>query len=320
MSMPTDHFATFFPTACAGFGLLVAGGANLLLLRKGFAARAAATVAGLGLGVGAAAALDQPGATLATAKLLGVGAVAFLLLSWGGFVKQVAGLVASLQQPAVRFGLVTFAGVATIVGASAYFQWADEKATSDSLSELELTHSRAPSVPSNRGKATTDQGTTIVLKEPLPREAVDLASAEDKVLRSSNLDEHVIRRGSASDESNCHGWVFTGGKFLLSPDDVELILKENGYQEVHEPQTGDVVIYRSGGAVAHTAIVRYVTEGQPVLVEGKWGNLGIFLHPADKSTYGTEYTFHRSTRTGHLLAGVGGPATSAEARPAVVTE
>jgi hypothetical protein len=320
MPMPTDYFATFFPTACAGFGLLVAGGANLLLLRKGFAARAAATVAGLGLGVGAAAALDQPGATLATAKLLGIGLIAFLLLSWGGFVNRVAGLVASLQRPAVRFGLVTLAGVATIVGATAYFQWADEKAANESLNELELIQGRVPTVPSNRGKATTDQGTTIVLKEPVPREPVDLASAEEKVLRAGNLSEHVIRRGSASDESNCHGWVFTGGKFLLGPEDVELILKENGYQEVYEPQTGDLVVYRTAGAVAHTSIVRYVTEGQPVLVEGKWGNLGIFLHPADKSAYGTDYTFHRSPRTSHLLAGVGGPATSAETRPAVVTE
>jgi hypothetical protein len=258
--------------------------------------------------------------TLTTVKLLGVGVFAFLLLSWGGLVDRVAGLVASLRRPAVRFGLVAVAGVATIVGGAAYFQWADEKAADESLRELELVHSRVPSVPSTRGQATSDRGTPIVLKEPIPREPVDLAAAEEKVLRTSQLGEHVIRRGSASDESNCHGWVFTGGKFLLGPDDVELILKENGYEAVDLPQTGDVAVYRSNGAISHTAVVRYVTEGQPVLVEGKWGNLGIFLHPADKSTYGTDYTFYRSPRTGHLLAGVGGPAASAEARPVVATE
>ena len=34
--------------------------------------------------------------------------------------------------------------------------------------------------------------------------------------------------------------------------------------------------------------------------------LGVYLHPVDKSFYGTEYTFHRSGRSGHLLVGMGG--------------
>src|SRR5207245_249118 len=98
--------------------------------------------------------------------------------------------------------------------------------------------------------------------------------------------------------SNCHGWVFTGGRFIVPGSQVDLVLKENGYQEVHEPHPGDVAVYRQGSAVLHTALVRYVTEGQPVLVEGKWGSLGVFLHPADKSPYGPDYTFYRSARHG----------------------
>ena len=70
--------------------------------------------------------------------------------------------------------------------------------------------------------------------------------------------------------------------------------------------SGDLVVYRQGSTISHTAVVRYVTEGQPVLVEGKWGTLGVYLHPADKSFYGTEFTFHRSGRSGHLLVGMGG--------------
>ena len=97
--------------------------------------------------------------------------------------------------------------------------------------------------------------------------------------------------------------------YLLGPEDVELILKENGYHEVMEPQPGDVVIYRGGTEILHTAVVRYVAEGQPVLVEGKWGPLGVYLHPADKSTYGTDYTFYRSERPGHLIAGLDEPAS-----------
>ena len=33
---------------------------------------------------------------------------------------------------------------------------------------------------------------------------------------------------------------------MLSPDDVELIVKENGYQETHEPQPGDLVVTGRG--------------------------------------------------------------------------
>jgi hypothetical protein len=61
-----------------------------------------------------------------------------------------------------------------------------------------------------------------------------------------------------------------------------------------------------------------VAEGQPVLVESKWGNLGVFLHPADKTPYGTEFTFYRSARSGHLLVGVGGP-THTETNPIIAS-
>ena len=62
------------------------------------------------------------------------------------------------------------------------------------------------------------------------------------------------------------------------------------------------------------------SDHQPVMVEGKWGAMGTFLHPADKSIYGAEYAFYRSARGGHLLAGIGGPAGTGEVRPPVITE
>src|SRR5206468_7019484 len=113
--------------------------------------------------------------------------------------------------------------------------------------------------------------TRVVLKEPTTlHDGTDWRAAEERTLKGNQLDGQVICRGGATEQSNCHGWVFTGGKFNLSPDAVELILKENGYQETHEPQPGDLAIYRQAGVISHTAIVRYVTEGQPVIVEGKW--------------------------------------------------
>ncbi|HVL13617.1 MAG TPA: hypothetical protein VM529_13700 [Gemmata sp.] len=314
--MESSHFTLLFPLACAGFGMLLAGGANLALLRAGVAARALATAAAAGLALGGAAALDQPGVVTRTAQLLGAGAGGFLLLCWRGLTTRLAGAIAALRQPVVRFGLVTLAGVGVITGAVAYFQWADQKAMDESTAHLELLTSKPSSHPSAT-RAATDQGTSVVLREAESREGVDLASAEAQVLKNQGLDELVIRRGPADERSNCHGWVFTGGRYYLGPDEVALILKENGYQEVHQPQPGDVAIYRQHGIISHTALVRYVTEGQPILVEGKWGTLGVFLHPADRSGYGTDYTFYRSGRTGHLLAGLGGPATSTATQPVI---
>lgn len=143
---------------------------------------------------------------------------------------------------------------------------------------------------------------------------------EDRLLASHQLKNQTINRGPAGVHSNCHGWVFAGGNFRLGPDDVQLILTENSYEEVQEPQPGDLVIYRQNGSIVHSALVRYVTQGQPILVEGKWGSLGVMLHATDKSVYGTGYTFYRSTRTGHVLVGLGGQAPTEEARPTIASE
>jgi hypothetical protein len=311
--MDTEHFSRFFPTACAGFGLLLAGGANLMLLRRGFVVRAVATALALGIGLGAASALDQPDVVTGTARILGIALVPCLLLGCRPLVAGFAGLISTLSRPAVRFGLLTIVGVGTVVGAIVYEDIQDEKAGEDQLAELEFLHARADSTPSQKSKATTDLGTAIVLKEPTTiRDGPDLTTAEEKILRGAHNNDQVIRRGAASDHSNCHGWVFAGGRFILSPDDVELILRENGYTEVQEPHAGDLVIYRRDNAIVHSAIIRYVTEGQPVLVEGKWGVLGVFLHPADASVYGNDYTFYRSHRSGHLLAGIGGTPVSGQ--------
>jgi hypothetical protein len=229
-------------------------------------------------------------------------------------VAGVSSAVGSVHRPAVRFGLLAIAGIGTVVGSVVICERADEAASTASLAELELLQGQSPTVPTERIKASTDRGTRLVLKEPTaPRDGAELSGAEGRILKTSNLSEFVIRRGSADDRSNCHGWVFTGGQFFVSGEDVDVILKENGYYEHREPQPGDLVVYRADNAVTHTAVVRYVSEGQPVLLESKWGKLGVFLHPADKSPYGAEYTFYRSPRKGHQLASAsdGQPASPA---------
>jgi hypothetical protein len=200
------------------------------------------------------------------------------------------------------------------VGAVVQFQAAEQKALDESTAQLELVHGRSATVPSAT-RAATDQGTAIVLKEPLPSEPVDLNAAEELLLKQNRLERQVIPLEAPNSASNCHGWIFTGGRYYLGSDDVELILRENSYREVRNPQPGDLVVYRNVNGIAHTGRVEYVTPGKPVLAVSKWGNLGVFLHPVDKTTYGTDYTYYRTERATdpsnrggtHLLAGLGGP-------------
>jgi hypothetical protein len=273
--MPTDYVLSFLWLACAGLGLCLVGAANLLLSRARVRGRVGVTVVLLG------------------SRRVTAGA---------------SSAVASLRRPAVRFAVVTAAGVGLIVASVAGYERADRAAMDEDTARLEVFGGGTPTFNSSH-RAATDRGTPIGLREPRSfREPSELSAGEQEAIGRDQTRGPVMRRGPVGDNANCYGWVFTGGRFLLTDADVELILKENGYEEVAEPQPGDAVVYRAGGQVVHAALVRYVAEGQPVLVEGKWGAFGVFLHPADRSIYGTEYTFHRSARAnGHIVAGVAGP-------------
>lgn len=307
--MSLDHFDRFFTLATVGLGLLLAGGLNLAFGRSGrhVGLRAVVTLVVCGAMVAGTSALTRSDlAVRAGLILLGVLTLVTLLGS-ARLWRQLAALCTTLRAPAARWGLVAVGGLGVVLVGAFAFEKADEATTEQQLKELELVLGKPATHPSQSGRAATDRGTSITLREPSDaREPDTLYSAEEKTLREGPYRDHVMRRSGPTDTSNCHGWVFTGGKFHLSPDDVEAILKENGYQEVPHPQPGDLVIYRQRETIAHTAIVRYVAEGQPVLVEGKWGTLGVYMHAAEKSFYGTEYTFYRSARAGHLLTGLGG--------------
>lgn len=110
----------------------------------------------------------------------------------------------------------------------------------------------------------------------------------------------VIRLEEPQTMSNCHGFVFADNRFALDGNDVDRILCDNGYQQVDQPQTGDVVVYRSvDQEVIHSGIVRGI--GRVILVESKWGPLGVYIHRADFSPYGEDYGFFHAGRDSHSI-------------------
>ena len=112
---------------------------------------------------------------------------------------------------------------------------------------------------------------------PSPDEAA--FEAEDAWLREHALDGVAIRTGNPGPYSNCYGWTFTGGRFAID-DDIDIILEDNGYQEVEIPQPGDLAVYERSGTILHVGIVRRCGEKGEATIESKWGARARYHHPA----------------------------------------
>jgi hypothetical protein len=315
-----EHFSAFVPAILAGLGLFLAGAANIVLLRRRLVWRALATVAALGIALGTAAGFHSAEILGNTARVLAIGMVPFILLGSDRLIRALRAAFVMAGRPLVRCTLLTVAGIGLAIGSIAALDRAEREPADIDPAEFQNVRGRAQTTPSLREKGLTDRGTSITLQEAAsPRDAQLLADIEEQVLTAASLRDSVIRVGPANDRCNCHGWVFTGGRYSVRGGEVDVILHDNNYQEQSQPKPGDLVVYRAAeGTVRHTAVVQYITEGEPVLVKGKWGNFGIFTHPVDQSPYGVEFTFYRSPRAGHLISIV--PNSRNELPPTVVTE
>ena len=157
---------------------------------------------------------------------------------------------------------------------------------------------------------STDLGRTVpLLYRPAIRNYQPdpvLVGTQQQRLEALGLQGHVIQIATGWQDSNCHGWVFTGGKYWLDHSTIPLILQDNGYLQVFDPRPSDLAVYRTeSGRIEHSGIVRFVSPGT-ILVESKWGYNGSrVLHLHDVHAFpGQTCTFYRSPRLGHLLQGV----------------
>ncbi|MDB5305826.1 MAG: hypothetical protein JWO38_28 [Gemmataceae bacterium] len=308
--MSSDLFIQFVALFFTGIGLLLVGGVNLLLPRRTAGwARGLATVLIVGLVLAGAWACG--GDLRAVGRAAGALALALGACLLAGSERLTAAgttVLAVLRRPAGRWGLLALAGVALAMGSAASYEAQVEATLDGQMLELEALSVPPPTATLERARVVTDRGTAVEIREATaPRSEGDLRVLEERLLQTSSTRANVFRRQPADDRCNCHGWVFTGGRFWIGGVNIDLILGENGYQPVSDPRSGDLAVYRMNGSVSHTAVVRYVTDGMPVLVEGKWGCSGVFLHPVDKSIYGSDFTYYRSPRPGHLLAGINSP-------------
>ncbi|HEV7222791.1 MAG TPA: hypothetical protein VGN42_08825 [Pirellulales bacterium] len=112
----------------------------------------------------------------------------------------------------------------------------------------------------------------------------------------------AILKGSPETHSNCHGWVFADGQFIIQNRWIDRILKENEYSPVETPETGDLIVYRDvDGSILHTGVVKATGRDGFALIESKWGLFGSYLHEPRHQAYSEAFAFYRSPRRGHRL-------------------
>jgi hypothetical protein len=266
----------------------------------------AAAVAAASLG---AAALGLPELywlpALALAALAGLGA----LLRWPGWRAAAAGTATLLGRPWLQGGLLLLLATVLIAWQANRLEVTDDLSDLSGTQDARLLDLRMTDEPV--GWAVSDAG------RRLPLYAVDLeyrdqaatVQEETDYLRRHDLLMTAIRLAAPSLDTNCHGWVFSGGRAWVRGDEVDLILNDNGYTPATLPRPGDVAVFRrDDGAPEHTALVHSVGPDGSVFLESKWGPLGRFLHTREHNPYShLNCIYYHSERPGHLLRGLTAP-------------
>jgi hypothetical protein len=86
------------------------------------------------------------------------------------------------------------------------------------------------------------------------------------------IDAFQLVGGSAAYKCDCHGLTFGDGKFWINNDQVNKLLKGDGYEKTKTPQSGDVAIFKANGEVIHSTTVAGVDDkGQVTEVTGLGG-------------------------------------------------
>lgn len=297
-----DLYFRFALTTSITVGAAVCGLGFLIFAPSGWVGRTAIVTAGVGITTGLTAVLlpDLLPVVGGIAGVLGLMGVVFGTAT----VRRLAG---RCLKP---FTNLRVAGIAALIAAAAVWGfeawWYDLRTQQRDDETLNIPLESGPPESVEYGKASTDCGTLIPVTRPsAPLSPEDARQAERGSREVRSRLDQIITREPASDDCNCHGWVFTGGRYILAGRYVDPILNENGYTQVDAPAPGDLCVYRDGKEqVTHTGIVRAALADGTILVESKWGRLGVYLHPVNATCYGDNATYYHTDRPGHELNGV----------------
>lgn len=117
----------------------------------------------------------------------------------------------------------------------------------------------------------------------------------------ARMKQTVISTAKSDASSNCHGWVFARGNYLIDGNGVLTILADNGYQMCQDPRPGDLIVYWSGRFVAHTGLVSGILADGTVIIESKWNLQERFLHRPEDQPYSRTFSYYRTPRGNHAI-------------------
>ena len=321
--MHLDQYHQLTVLVTSGVALFLFAAANLVFRQNRpficFASQFGITA----LSVGALRELGSPvELTAGVGGVLGVIMIALPLSTSSLFQAALAWVGAAMRRPAFQSVLLAVGGIALVGLGIERFEFDDEDTINQDNAFLEQAVWRPNLHAEPQTRAITDRGTPVTLQSPDEiRATSEMAGMEYELLEHWEYDRSLIRLRSPDDRTNCHGWVFTNGRYWLPTDQIPKILDDNGYQVVAAPAIGDLAVYydASGENITHTAIVRMVGGDFPI-VESKWGWMGVFLHAPEGSCYGPNFKFFRSARNDHLLAGLGEKSPNPETVPMINVE
>ncbi len=233
-------------------------------------------------------------AWFANADSIAIGAAslaALLLVAWPMSFEVARHCITRLLTPKVVWTLVLGASlIASRYLAAHVLHSLDQQQPPSHAVDLE-------DLPVRLTEALTDKGRSIGLFHF----KIHSTAAEIQQFIDANEDRsQIIRLQEPNSAANCHGWVFTGGAFGIRDPEIMSILSDNGYAEVSDPREGDLAIYISN-RVTHSGLVRMADKHAPVLIESKWGPLGVYLHTIDQQPFPGACHFYRCSRPDHLL-------------------
>jgi hypothetical protein len=231
------------------------------------------------------------------APILGLSVVALALLSLPLHLH-----VASLRLPArdLLRRPATWVVLAWAIGASGWSAVRLYQSQLPAPSEVTIAPRPVPAAERN-AFGVSDRGNPISLFRIQPQLDIGPAGFQPTTPAIARITQTVIRRDGPSFGSNCHGWVFAGGRYLIDGSAVQTILEDNGYTRCSDPRMGDVIVYWSRGEVVHTGLVGGVLADGTVLIESKWNLQERFLHRPEDQPYSQEFTFFRTNRGTHQI-------------------
>jgi hypothetical protein len=227
--------------------------------------------------------------------LLPLGLVGFwTLVSFGDeILRAAAGAIAFVRRPRLAWGALL---VASPLFAVAWSFWTVtpepfwDPPTVMTVDKTEVAH----------GTVRTDAGQTLRIIAPVRR----ATAAELQQVKAQTAIPNLICTDSPGVDYNCHGWVFTGGRYWITGLDVARVLKDNGYVPVTKPAPGDVIIYyNSRNEPVHTGLVR-ASDDLGIIIESKWDVRGRYIHLPEAQDYSDTWVYYHTDRPGHILAGI----------------